>query len=146
MRVGDPATGRAGAISGRRKSGAGGAGAAGGVDVFAPLLAPDGAGGPPHAAEAAAPVPIAALCVLPAEAPAQPVSDRAARRHGHAVLDALASLQLARLRPGGPGGEARATLAALACGGADAADPALRLILREIALRAAVELARDEPP
>jgi hypothetical protein len=58
------------------------------------------------------------------------------------MLQALAALQLAVL--GGTAAEARARLAELAAQPAEATDPLLRLILREIGARAAVELARGE--
>ncbi len=69
--------------------------------------------------------------------------DRAARRHGRGLLAALAGLQRAMLDgPVGPG-----SLAALADQLADipqAADPRLRAVLHAIALRARVELARND--
>jgi hypothetical protein len=68
------------------------------------------------------------------------VADREARRYGRAMLHALATLQMAVLD--GDPTAARQALAALAMGGPAAADPVLRLILREIAARAAAELAR----
>jgi hypothetical protein len=66
--------------------------------------------------------------------------DQQARRHARAMLQALAALQLAVLD--GQDGAARAALAGLASQAAQAEDPVLRLILREIGVRAAVELAR----
>ena len=68
------------------------------------------------------------------------VADREARRYGRAMLHALATLQMAVLD--GDPMAARQALAGLAMGGPVAADPVLRLILREIAARAAAELAR----
>ncbi len=68
------------------------------------------------------------------------VTDREARRHGQAVLDALAGLQLAQL-----GGDPRASLsglADLAAAPRPASDPGLEEVLQAIAARAAVELAR----
>ena len=76
---------------------------------------------------------------------ARTAQDREARRHGRALLQALAGLQRAALQ--GDGDQARAALATLAETARDepeADDPVLRLILREIAVRAAVELARAE--
>ena len=70
----------------------------------------------------------------------RPVSDREARRHGQAVLDALAGLQLAQLS-----GDPHASLAGLAKLAAEApaaSDPGLQAVLQAIAARAAVELAR----
>ena len=71
-------------------------------------------------------------------------ADKEARRHGRALLQALGAIQLALLDAGheDEGGEARAQLARLAAAAAPADDPVLRLILREIGVRAAVELAR----
>jgi hypothetical protein len=66
-------------------------------------------------------------------------ADRNARRHGRAMLRALGALQVSLLDGGGT--EAQA-LAQLAAGVPEADDPILRLILREIGVRAAVELAR----
>jgi hypothetical protein len=71
--------------------------------------------------------------------------DRDGRRHGRAMLKALGAVQLALL--GGDEGAARDALDTLAGVARDAPsgdDPVLRLILREIGVRAAVELARHE--
>ncbi len=71
--------------------------------------------------------------------------DRQARRHGRAMLRALAAVQRALLAE--EGGHAAAALAALAASlgqAQEAEDPVLQLILREIAVRAAVELARHD--
>ncbi len=70
-----------------------------------------------------------------------PARDRRARKHGRAMLDALARLQLALLG-GDADAEAVRCLSALARQPADAADPALREMLGAIALRAGIELAR----
>jgi hypothetical protein len=80
-----------------------------------------------------------------ADALGREARDKQARRHGRAMLQALGAVQLAVL--GGDDGQARTALAALACAAEDrheADDPVLQLILREIGVRAAVELARDE--
>jgi hypothetical protein len=71
-------------------------------------------------------------------------ADKEARRHGRALLRALGAIQLALLGSGqaDEGGEAHAQLARLAATAPQADDPVLRLILREIGVRAAVELAR----
>ncbi len=70
------------------------------------------------------------------------VRDRAARRHGEAMLRLLAALQRARLS--GPTAMAGvlSELGELLEGGPDAADPALRQLLGAIELRVRVELAR----
>lgn len=65
--------------------------------------------------------------------------DRAAQRHGEAVIGDLAALQLALLS-GRPASAAR--LAAQAGAGPQAADPRLAAVLGAIRLRAEVELAR----
>jgi hypothetical protein len=70
-------------------------------------------------------------------------SDRKARRHGRAMLQALGALQVVLLEGGGPAAEA---LSHLAADVPEADDPVLRLILREIGVRAAVELARYQGP
>ncbi len=72
------------------------------------------------------------------------VADREARRHGKAMMQALASLQRALL--GGGVEDACATLGALAARLPPAHDPVLRLVQREIAARAAAELARMSIP
>jgi hypothetical protein len=90
------------------------------------------------AAEAAQPAALAAG-IFAAAADAE-AADSRARRHGKAMLQALAALQLAVL--GGSEGAARAKLAELAGQAPQADDPVLRLIMREIGVRAAVELAR----
>jgi hypothetical protein len=107
-----------------------------------------GAGEEPDAPAAAglagagAAAPILAASVEAAEE-ALERADRAARRHGRAMLQALAGLQLAMLGDDAAGGTAaRERLAALVGGMPAADDPVLRLILREIGARAAVELAR----
>ena len=75
------------------------------------------------------------------EAEHAPDRDRRAHKHGRAVLDALARLQLALLG-GDPDSTALRTLAALIEQAPAADDPALRTMLGAIALRAEVELAR----
>jgi len=69
-------------------------------------------------------------------------ADRQARRHGRAMLRALGALQLAML--GAEGDGASRQLAVLAAEIPPADDPVLRLILREIGVRAAVALGRHE--
>jgi hypothetical protein len=74
---------------------------------------------------------------------AEPPADRAARRRGQRLLEALAGLQLATL--GGSGAsESLARLAALAADPPEAASPGLRAALRGITLRARIEAARGE--
>ncbi len=68
------------------------------------------------------------------------LADRAAAGQGRALLGALAGLQLAGLGKGGV--QARQTLADLARALPQAADPRLDEVLRAIAQRAAIELAR----
>jgi hypothetical protein len=98
-----------------------------------------------RAARTLAATPAAALDAMLAlqEAEVEAARDRNARRHGKALLEALAELQRALL--GGGGGEegpALQRLAALAAAPADAANPALAGVLRALSLRAQVELAR----
>ena len=101
-------------------------------------------------AEAAAPANLSGVAWLQANVAdvfARTAQDREARRHGRALLKALAGVQRAAL--GGNGDQAQAALATLAETVRDeheADDPVLRLILREIAVRAAVELARAQAP
>jgi hypothetical protein len=106
------------------------AGAPGFADLLDQATAP-AAGAAPAAALAA---------VVYEEADRQVSADRQARRHGRAMLQALGALQLAILGDGET--SARSQLAALVAQAPAAHDPVLRLILREISLRAAVELAR----
>ena len=86
-------------------------------------------------------------CLLPAAAvgPSGPAggaaqADETAAGQGRALLGALAGLQLAALGDGGV--QARRTLADLARALPQAADPRLDEVLRAIAQRAAIELAR----
>ncbi len=75
------------------------------------------------------------------EREADAARDRGARRHGQSLLRELAALQRALL---GGTGEAACLqrLAALGRATADAADPGLAAIVRSLAVRAAVEIAR----
>jgi hypothetical protein len=75
------------------------------------------------------------------EWPAERQGDRAARRHGEALLAELAALQRALLA-GGEGDVAR--LAELAARVPAAEDPGLRAAVAAVALRARIELARRE--
>jgi hypothetical protein len=94
------------------------------------------------AAPAEAPQALAPAADSVAAGPDAATADRQARGHARAMLQALAALQQAVL--GGPADAAIAHLAELAGQPAEANDPVLRLILREIGARAAVELARFE--
>ena len=67
------------------------------------------------------------------------LADRQARRHGRAMLQALGAMQLSLLDGDDVAVRALADLAAQV---PEADDPVLRLILQEIGVRAAVELAR----
>ena len=115
--------------------------------AFASMLRPEQATS--GTAEAAPSVKLSGAALLQANVAdvfARTAQDREARRHGRALLQALAGLQRAALA--GEDGQAQAALATLANTVRDpheADDPVLRLILREIAVRAAVELARAEP-
>lgn len=96
---------------------------------------------PAAAGPAAAPDAPAGLLALQ-EREDGPARDRAARQRGRAILDALAALQrdllAGRLDPAG-----LERLVAGLDGGEDAADPALRSVLKAVVLRARVELARS---
>ena len=77
------------------------------------------------------------------------VRDREARRHGQALLSALAELQLALIGGGGGSGTPRdglkslsERLSVLASTLPAAADPGLQAVVRAIGLRARIELAR----
>ncbi|MEJ1977633.1 MAG: flagellar assembly protein FliX [Acetobacteraceae bacterium] len=96
---------------------------------------PDRAAGPPATRPAA---PLDAMLALQEaqEADADAARDRNARRHGKALLEALAALQQALLA-GGDEGAALERLAALATAGPDAANPALVGVMRALSLRGA---------
>ena len=95
------------------------------------------------ATTAAAEVSLGGMLALQEQAESGLVRDRAARRHGLAVLEELARLQRALL-----GGRIDPTalrgLAALAETVPEAADPELRQAVADVVLRARVELARHE--
>lgn len=74
------------------------------------------------------------------EEDAEAVADREARRHGQAMLSALAALQRGLL--GGADGGALEQAAALARAAPAAADPRLAAVQRAILVRVAVEAAR----
>lgn len=104
------------------------------------------AAAPPDGAEGISGTPPATLLgamLALQEAAAGRARDRVARRHGEAVLTALMALQLKLL--GGPlhGGAALGHLARLVAELPEAADPTLRSLIRDVALRAEVELARS---
>ena len=115
--------------------------------AFASMLTPGDAAAPPAEAQPAAAAGVAWLQANVADVFARAAQDREARRHGRALLAALAGLQRAALAA--DGAQAHTALAALAAtvdAHHEADDPVLRLILREIGVRAAVELARAEAP
>ena len=107
----------------------------------------------PGAASALAPsAALAGLLALQEVGP-EPVRDRAARRHGRAMLAALAGLQLALLAEPdsgdgrGPGSTAPAAaaverLASLLDGMPPAEDPELAAVLDAVKLRCRIEIAR----
>ncbi len=95
-----------------------------------------------HTSAASPPAALDAMLALQ-EAEAEAARDRNARRHGKALLDALAELQRALLAESDDQeGPALHRLAALLEAPPDAANPALAGVLRALALRARVELAR----
>jgi hypothetical protein len=140
----DRISGRAGPAAATDASGAAKPGAAGEAAAFAALLDSPAAAPSAHAASEAAP--LSGLSWIQegvTDALSRDAKDRDARRHGRAMLQALADVQRALL--GGDDGRAQAALTALASiaeEGREADDPVLRLIVREIGVRAAVELAR----
>lgn len=77
------------------------------------------------------------------EAEADWVRDRPARRHAQSMLDELAALQRRLLAGDAEPGTLR-RLASLARTCPEAANPHLSGVLRAVALRAAVELARQD--
>ncbi|MGH7104356.1 MAG: flagellar assembly protein FliX [Acetobacteraceae bacterium] len=76
------------------------------------------------------------------EAATDRARDRVARRHGEAVLTALMALQVRLLSGPMHGGAALGHLARLVAQLPEAADPVLGVLIRDVALRAEVELAR----
>ncbi len=128
-------------VSGVGRMTAGGAGrartgpAAGGFSLAS--VAPSAAG----AAAPAAAVALGSMLALQ-EAGGEPVRDRAARRHGHAMLQLLAALQRAMLGGGSGDDTELGRLAALSADIPAASDPGLRQAVAAIALRASIELAR----
>lgn len=102
------------------------------------------AGAAPAAAAApapAAPVAVDTLLALQ-EMPSEGVRDRAARRHGEAMLRLLAALQRARLGEPDRMAAVLAELGGSVDGGPEATDPVLRQLVSAIGLRAKIELAR----
>ena len=111
-------------------------------DDFAQFMQADAAA-PDQAGEAASSGAIDTSPIVTSAAPADATArDRDARRHGNATLRALASAQAALL--GGASDAARQSLAVLVRTAPSASDPGLAAVLRAIAVRAAVELARDD--
>jgi Class II flagellar assembly regulator len=90
----------------------------------------------------AAPASLLGVMLAVQEAEADHVRNRAARRHGEAMLAELAALQRGLL--GGTADAALDRLAGLAQALPDAADPGLAAALQAVALRARVELARRQ--
>ena len=131
---------------------AGTAGAPKDDGAFASMITPEqGAGAGAEAAQAANLSSMAWLHSNVADVFSRTAQDREARRHGRKLLDALAGLQRAALEGDDEHAQAAltaalATLTTTVDDPHEADDPVLRLILREIAVRAAVELARAEAP
>lgn len=112
---------------------------AAGADRFTVGSAPASAAQPRAAEAAQASVPACMLILQ--EIGAETPQDRAAGRHGRALLSALARLQRQLL--GAPDdGAALHELAELAASVPSATDPAVAAVLRAVVLRARVELAR----
>lgn len=104
---------------------------------FAVLVAAEGMPGLPPAIPPAA---LGSVLALQEQA-ADVIRDRQARQHGHALLQALASLQHALLAGGCCAGTLR-HLAALADTCPAPPHPGLAAVLQGLSLRAQVELAR----
>jgi len=104
---------------------------------FSAFLARQAGLAPVPTATPAAPVTATIASAIPTAAPPR---DREAHRHARALLVALRALQAAMLAGGT--GTARAALEDLAHADVKADDPTLADTLRQIALRAAIELAR----
>ena len=147
-------------ISQRSSLAGGGAlvrGAPAGSGRFESLLAgpqtrADNLAGVPAAAEMPEAAPMNAASLVQAQVEdvfARQRQDKEARRHGMALLKALGAVQLAMLGSGDDTSQAMTTAIAALAGAVRDAPPAddavLRLILREIGIRAAVELARRPP-
>ena len=120
------------AAVGQRRAGSGGSFrvAAGAGRAVAPGLA----------AENVAAAGLLALQEWPEEG-ARRERDQAARRHGEALLEALADVQRDMLDEAAPD---LARLAALAGAVPEAADPELRAVVAAVTLRARIELARRD--
>ncbi len=103
-------------------------------------FAVSGGAGPLPAAAAMPAGPVGGMLLLQ-EMDAGPARDRGARKHGRAMLDALAALQRALL-DGGEDPAALDRLAALLQHCPEASDPGLRATVAAVALRVHVELAR----
>jgi len=93
------------------------------------------------AADEPASVSLGGLLSLQEQDAPEPATDRRARRHGRAMLDALRRLQTGLLSAAGDAG-ALEHLAALLDDAPEAEDPALRATLAQVALRVRVELVR----
>ena len=112
---------------------------------FDSLLQPAGRPSAPAGTNAITASGLAMVQADPDGTSARQAKDREARRHARAVLKALGAVQLAVL--GTDAGQANRALLELAKAAADQSlgdDPRLCLVVREIAVRAAVELARNE--
>jgi Class II flagellar assembly regulator len=105
---------------------------------------PESSAAPADSAAVAGAAPASLLGAMLAvqEAEGDRVRNRAARRHGEAMLAELAALQRGLL--GGRAEAALHRLAGLAEGLPEAADPGLAAALQAVALRARVELARRQ--
>jgi hypothetical protein len=129
-RVGPPAPGRPGARAG--------SGAGAGFPPPAAAAGPDAA----RAEAMAMSVPVALESLLALQQVDEVTEwDRAARRHGHALLMALGRLQRALLEDGDPAA-VLGQIRALADATPAAADPGLAAAVDMVVLRARIELAR----
>ncbi len=102
------------------------------------------AGSPPETVQETQPaqnIELSAMLALQ-EATSDTVQDKAASRHGQALLQALAELQKALLSPGQDPEAATARLGQLAASMPQAAAPALAALLESVRLRAKIECLR----
>lgn len=126
-------------VSGVRGPGAAGTGVGRKAGPTGGFAVPETAG--PAVAAVPASVSLTTMLSLQ-ETGREDVRDRAARRHGRAILELLAALQHELLDGQGCASASFDRLSALAEAVPDASDPALQQVLRAVALRARIEVAR----
>lgn len=143
MRVSGPGS-AAGGVAGRRGTG-GGPAAAGGFGLRGAADAPPATAGVTGAGPALPLTSLDALMALQALPPDAPERRRRALRRGRELLDGLDEVRLALLDGELPLATLQRLRAGVGAARADATDdPGLDEVLREVELRAAVELAKLE--